>query len=350
MVLLILLAPISSAYWFEPEPHDSLRIISVGDVMLGRGVRKHIQAKGRFYLFSRVAELLQKGDITMCNLESPVVMTGKPMDKKYIFKADTTVLPALVKAGFNCVSVANNHAFDYGTDAFLKSNDNVQSKGIAVVGGGANLEEALKPQAFIVGRQYVGIMGFNDTKTNFIGKNRPAAAPGADIVSLNAVKKYAPLYDFLIIQIHWGYEYKLLPSERQKTLGRKLIDAGADLVIGHHPHWVQGIELYNGKVIAYSLGNFMFDQNGFMENLSAILEIDYRDGALRDVTVHPIDNLTEFHMPRPVNEAVFDEFYTIFQRASRPLGTELYINDGAIHIKLEHDDGATDDHDKKEAK
>lgn len=334
LILCVTTPNINRARWFEFEEEDTFRIISVGDVMLGRGVKKELTKNDNSNLLRDVSDILNKGDITICNLESPVVMEGKPMDKKYIFKADTTVLPRLKKAGFNCVTVANNHAFDFGTQAFLRSMDYLHEEGIRVVGGGKNLSEAISPLTFYIRNLNIGIMGLNDTKTNFIGKNKPAAAPGANCVSVEAVQKYASQYDFFIIHIHWGREYEMYPTDRQTSFAHTLVRAGADLIIGHHPHHLQGIEIYKNSVIAYSLGNFIFDQDFYLCNLTAILNIKYRSGYPEEVLLHPVENISNWHHPRLASGFYFRKIKKILTKASKPFGTEFHVNDSTIHVQL----------------
>ena len=251
-LLLLMLSALAQA-----EP---VRLIFVGDVMLDDGPGK-VVAAGRDPL-APFAALLADADYRIANLECPLATTGKAIPTKiYTFRADPRAVRVL-KGRFDAVSVANNHSGDYGRAAFLETLSVLDGAGIRAFGGGRNLVEAhaplwiekkglriavlgydeFLPRSFEAGADYPGIAWSEDS--HVISDIRAARAAGADIV---------------IPFMHWGWEYEDGPNARQRQLAHAMIDAGADAVVGGHPHVTQGAEVYRGKPIIYSLGNFVFD-------------------------------------------------------------------------------------------
>jgi poly-gamma-glutamate capsule biosynthesis protein CapA/YwtB (metallophosphatase superfamily) len=254
IALLVLLLCASLA---RAEP---VRLIFVGDVMLDEGPGKFIAAGGD--PLAPFADQLAAADYRIANLECPLATTGKAIPTKiYTFRADPRVTRVL-KGRFDAVSVANNHSGDYGRAAFVETLSVLDAAGIRYVGGGRNLAEAhaplwinrntlriavlgyneFLPRAFEAGAEYPGIAWSEDSQV--VADIRAARAAGADVV---------------IPFMHWGWEYEEGSGERQRQLARTMIDAGADAVVGGHPHVTQGAEVYRGKPIIYSLGNFVFD-------------------------------------------------------------------------------------------
>jgi poly-gamma-glutamate synthesis protein (capsule biosynthesis protein) len=243
-----------------PVPADPVRLVFVGDIMLDDGPGRLISRGGD--PLASFASLLEDADYTIGNLECPIATVGKPPENKIVsFRAHPRVLPLLV-GRFDALGVANNHSGDYGQAAFLETLGLLADQGIATFGGGQQLAEAhrplwiargglriavlayneFKPRSFEAGAEWAGIAWSEDSQV--VADIRAARAAGADLV---------------IPFMHWGWERELQPSERQRELARLMIDAGADLVVGGHPHVTQGVEYHQGKLIVYSLGNFVFD-------------------------------------------------------------------------------------------
>lgn len=255
-----LLLVLSTLFFLATAQADPVRLVFVGDVMLDDGPGRAV-ALGRDPLAPFAAQL-RDADFTIGNLECPIATVGKPLDNKiFSFRADPRVVP-LLKGRFDALAVANNHSGDYGKAAFLETLSHLDHAGIAHFGGGRDLASAhaplwierqglriavlgydeFKPRSFEAGADYPGIAWSEDSQV--IGDIRAARAAGADLV---------------IPFMHWGWEREPDPSERQRQLARLMIDAGADVVVGGHPHVTQGAEYYRGKLIVYSLGNFVFD-------------------------------------------------------------------------------------------
>jgi poly-gamma-glutamate synthesis protein (capsule biosynthesis protein) len=255
-VLSLLLAA-SFAVAARAEP---VRLVFVGDIMLDDGPGR-VVASGRDPL-APFAPLLADADYRIGNLECPIATVGQPMDSKiYNFRADPRVLEVL-KGRFDALAVSNNHSGDYGQAAFLETLDHLAQAGIASFGGGRNLAEAHRPLWIEKHGLRIAVLGYNEFKPRSFeaGPHWPGIAWSEDshvLADIRAAR--AAGADLVIPFMHWGWEREPEPTERQRQLARLMIDAGADAVVGGHPHVTQGTETYRGKPIIYSLGNFVFD-------------------------------------------------------------------------------------------
>ena len=244
-------------------PPVAMTLVAVGDVMLGRGVQKRSQTTSDpLYPFTKVAERLRRSHVTLGNLECAITLTGTPAKKPYVFRADQDAAKRLKEVGFTVISMANNHGGDFGREGLLNSLIHLSEAGIGVLGAGPNHEGASAPWiTTLPDGTVVGIIG-----SSIIGSSYPVGRvnPGVHVCTSNRfleeIKTAKSQCDFLTVFPHWGEEYTASPTESQRTMAHKAIDAGADAVIGHHPHWIQEVEFYKGGLIVYSLGNFVFDQ------------------------------------------------------------------------------------------
>ena len=246
-----------------------VRLIFTGDVMLGRSVNKNIvEHADPAWPFIYVADRLRSADITYINLEGPLVASCPVVDTGMVFCGSTDNVAGLVSAGVDIASLANNHATNYGSDGLSSTITTLSANGISPVGVGAPVKLTRHGQNFT-------FLSFND-----IGPY-----PGIDNVDETTlpvtIQNAKVAGQTLIVTFHWGHEYQANPSQRQVRLAHAAIDAGADLVVGAHPHWVQTHELYQGKPIYYSLGNFIFDQEWSAETKRGlVVEFSYLNGEL----------------------------------------------------------------------
>ena len=235
-----------------------------GDVMLDRGVRNSvIKNFNNDYssLFEKL-DILKKSDISFVNLEGPVSDQGVDKRNLYSFRMDPSVAPALAGAGVSIVSVANNHVGDWGRLAYVDTLANLKENEILYTGGGNNSTEAETPTIIEKYGMKIGFLGFSDKGPNDMAVTAEnaglllASNPRFDEIIQNASNQV----DYLIVSFHFGEEYITKHDARQENLAHRAVDNGAKLVIGHHPHVVQDTEVYKNSYIAYSLGNFIFDQ------------------------------------------------------------------------------------------
>jgi poly-gamma-glutamate synthesis protein (capsule biosynthesis protein) len=239
---------------------DPVRLVFVGDIMLDDGPGQVIAA-GRDPL-AYFAAPLADADYTIGNLECPIATVGQPFDNKiFSFRAHPRALP-LLKGRFDALAVANNHSGDYGPAAFLETLTQLDRAGIARFGGGRDLAAAHAPLWIVRQGLHIAVLGFNEYKPRSFeaGPEQPGIAWSEDsqvVADIRAAR--AAGADLVIPFMHWGWERESEPSDRQRQLARTMIDAGADVVVGGHPHVTQGAEYYKGHLIVYSLGNFVFD-------------------------------------------------------------------------------------------
>ena len=239
---------------------EALKLIFTGDIMLDDGPGRLIGKGGDPLLpFSAI---LQDADYRIGNLECAIAESGNQIDNKiYNFRAKPRVM-RILKGRIDAVSLANNHAGDFGHEAFRETMQHLGQAGIQYFGGGRNLSEAHKPLWIERKGLKIAVLGYNEFKPRSFeaGAEWPGVAWSEDdhvIADIRGAK--AAGADLVIPFMHWGWEKENQPSERQRQLARKMIDEGAALVVGSHPHVTQGAETYKGKPIIYSLGNFVFD-------------------------------------------------------------------------------------------
>lgn len=226
-------------------------LLFVGDIMLGRYVETLMKRNGEDYPFAQAETTLQSADAVVGNLEGPIVTDHRQTpDDSLHFSFASTVAPLLKRHNIDYVTLANNHGFDEGEAGFLETQSYLQAAGVGAFGSGREVGDVSPLHDLINGHEVV-FVGFHATQSSF---PRDAAA-----TLLKTTRAQYP-EAFLAVVVHWGAEYQTTANAFQRSLGHAFIDAGADAVIGHHPHVVQNVEDYQGKPIYYSLGNFIFDQ------------------------------------------------------------------------------------------
>jgi poly-gamma-glutamate synthesis protein (capsule biosynthesis protein) len=284
-----------------------LRLVFVGDVMLSRHVGDIITRKGPEFPFEHVHDILIRGDITMGNLESPISSLNSTVCEKrstslwnLCFKASPDSVRGLTYAGFDIMTMANNHALDYKPEIMNDTLIRLTAAGIKYTGVQQSGEEYL-PNATIVQdpRMKVAFLGFNDIGT-YNNSSYPRPWNATEEIVIQAVKKARVEGDIVVVNFHFGEQWNFTPSQRQETLAHLAADSGATIIIGHHSHVIQKIEIYNRSIIAYSLGNFIFDMGSAGDREGAILTVEI-DPDTEQIAGYSFDKVTsnnEFQ-PRP---------------------------------------------------
>lgn len=270
-----------------PSPAEEITMVFVGDVMLSRAVGKLMADKDDYlFPFASTTEVLRAADIAFANLENPISERGATTGSVYSFRADPRAAEGLVEAGFDVVSVANNHIWDYGREAFLDTLSLLESGGIVPVGGGTNYDEAHRPKVITMGKTRVAFLAYSNLLPLALGgkESVPAIARYEDDTLEADIARARELADVVVVSLHWGEEYKNKHNAEQERVARHTIDAGATLIVGHHPHVVQEVEEYRGGLIAYSLGNFVLDQNfSSATGRGLVLFVTLTDGKISEV-------------------------------------------------------------------
>lgn len=244
---------------------DSVNFLAVGDVLLGGPVKSKIDKFGYDHMLGGVASTLNQGDLVFANLETSITVRGLPLKKRFRFRSKPEALAALRRAGINIVNLANNHTLDYGRLGLRDTLDHLKEYDIPYIGAGPNKKRAHKPLIITRNNLKVGFLGY--AVFRFFGVSyKPEKASVAQVSKIihfqENIANLRKHVDVLIVSFHWGREFYIQPNKLQRRLAHAAINAGADLVLGHHPHVLQPSEWYKGKLIVYSLGNFVFFNYG----------------------------------------------------------------------------------------
>jgi poly-gamma-glutamate synthesis protein (capsule biosynthesis protein) len=284
--LLLFLLPLSA--------HGTEIIIqAAGDVMLGGRWEQQVARNGYFHAFERIAPELKKADITLVNLEAPLTRRGEEFtDKKYRFRVHPAAAAALKKAGITTVTLANNHSMDFGKEGLLDTLQQLKKAGIGHVGAGENLAAARKPIFYDIRGIRVAMLGYSLTlPSEFWASNKRAGtAPLLERLVKQDIAAARTQAAIVLVAVHWGEEGTTRLREYQPRLARLMIDSGADAVIGHHPHILQGIEHYKRGVIFYSLGNFAFASKSRIADRTLLVRLHF-DGDKRTAELVPVNIL-----------------------------------------------------------
>ncbi len=275
MKLFIVLLLCFSPYVLSAQ--DSLvTIYFSGDVTLANHFESYV-GSNYDYAFKKIPWFAD-ADISMVNLENPLTDRGNPVDKAFTFQARPDYVKVLQAGGVDIVTLANNHIFDFDTTGVYDTVQNLQRAGIYYVGAGRNLDEARHPVIFYIKGLRIAIWGYYGLGRHSDSHPASADSAGTAMRSLALIRqdilKYKDEADVKIINFHWGLEKAHYPQKSQVYFAHQVIDAGADVIIGHHPHVLQGVEQYHKKFIFYSLGNFIFGGNSRTSEKTVVLRLD----------------------------------------------------------------------------
>lgn len=315
-------------------------ISAVGDIMLDGTARPVMKEQGYDYPFVKMLPYFTGAQIIFGNVEGPLTDRGTPEpDKTFVFRSPPAKVGAALRAaGFNVVSLANNHTLDYGADGLIQTIETLDEVNILHAGAGTDLMAARQPALTQANGLKVAILAYSMTlpENFFAGTNKAGTAFGheaqvrADIV---AAREKA---DIVLVSFHWGQEGKTTLRDYQVRLGHVAIDAGASAVIGHHPHILQGIEQYKNGVILYSLGNFTFGSYSMNSARSAVAQLRFRNARLQSVRLFPI-NVNNFEVqfqPQPLTGAAADAVIDELRMLSAALNTRVHNDNGIGLVTL----------------
>ncbi|HEY7294945.1 MAG TPA: CapA family protein [Dehalococcoidia bacterium] len=325
------LGPVLAAS-LAPPASGSVTIDAMGDLMLARGVAAKVQQYGASWPLGAVSARLRSADLRFANLEFALTNGGTQAHKDYTFRAPPSEVDCLTSAGVNVIDLANNHVLDYGPQGLTDTIAALDRAGVAHAGAGSDAETAHAPVVVQANGLRVAWLAYanvpDDSITGFkardleAGSGKPGVAWGTPDGIARDVANARKSADLVIVALHSGFEYTSKPNSIQTELAHAAIDAGAALVLGAHPHVLQGLEFYHGGLIAYSLGNFVFDldeadlaQYGLPSVLSIILRVRLDATGVTGIEVYPaIINRTDFR-PEPVSGAaaqpVYDRLYKL---------------------------------------
>jgi len=261
--------------------NKTTRIIFTGDLLLDRGVREKIKHKGMDDLFHEsIDAIFLSSDIVVANLECPATKIKEPIHKKFIFRAEPEWLERLESHGITHLNLANNHSMDQGRKGLVDTHKQILKYNMIPLGFGLNAKQACQPTLLTTYPRKVYLLSSLQVPSEnwtFL-ENQPCVCEESIETIAERIEKMKTEDEnaVVIVQLHWGAEHTLKPMILQKQQAYQLIDAGADVIVGHHPHTIQTVELYKKKPIYYSIGNFIFDQKKPINSkgLLVSLEID----------------------------------------------------------------------------
>jgi len=332
--LLILFAAIVSSLVLSIEIHaqeTTIELVAVGDILLDRGVARRIGREGVGRVFAGVKEEIAAADVAFGNLENPLASRCRRAAKKISFQARPAHADALAGAGFDLVSLANNHTLDCGKSGLLETIDHLKARGLRWAGAGPTPAAAEAPAVLTVNGIKIAFVVFTDVEP-LVGPGRGAwagvARASAPALS-RAVAAARESADVVVVSLHWGVEYASRPSARQRELAQAAVEAGADLVLGHHTHTLQGLEAFapgrtRRALVAYSLGNFVFDSPPSLGRRvveSVILRCRFGKDGLISAEVLPV--VLDKYLPRPAAPAEASAILSRLAELSAELGTNL---------------------------
>ena len=262
-------------------------------MIFDRNVKALISTRGGKAPLAGVAARLRRADVTVGNLESNLSRSGSPWPGKDVtFRGDPRGIEGLKSSGFDFVALGNNHVLDYGSTSLRDTLANLDRAGIRHAGAGMNYAAAWKPAVVTRDGATVAFLSFSHVlPAGFIATgSKPGLARGRGNMNnvSTAIRAAQKRYDYVLVSFHWGVEYKDYANADQVRDARKAVDAGADMVLSHHPHVIQGIEFYKGKLIAYSLGDFVFDHYSRKTGEAFILDAKLGPSGIRDVVATPV--------------------------------------------------------------
>jgi poly-gamma-glutamate capsule biosynthesis protein CapA/YwtB (metallophosphatase superfamily) len=303
------------------DPTAAWTLVAAGDILLDRGVARQVFAldKGPDFPFDggtaritsirccssfgwpvpttertgnrgAVRELLRGGDLTMANLESAVVPNARIATGGFRFHGRPEMLDGIANAGFDLMSLANNHIGDAREQGILNAMRELEERGIAHVGAGRTPAEARRPAIMEVGGQRVAVLACDAIAPRYHARpDRVGAQACRDERLVDEIRATREAADVVIVFPHWGREYRVAPRPYQRQLAADWVGAGADMVIGAHSHWAGAMEEIDGRLVFYSLGNFVFDQTWQTETqLGLVIELTFAGSDLVQAWLHPV--------------------------------------------------------------
>ena len=290
-------------------------VVLLGDFLPGASAAEVIRKKGFNYLFDGIRPHTQGVDTLFLNLETPLSRRGSAMEKKkYTFRSSPGVASVLKQEGVHAVTLANNHILDYGTEALSDTITNLRQAGVSFTGAGSNWQKAAQTASVTTPIGTIRFQGYSNTlpKSYWAKKDRPGTLYGSEkAVSTTLLRNRGE--GPLIATFHWGAELMTEPKEYQENLARLAVESGATLVVGHHPHVPQPIEIYEGVPIFYSLGNFSFGSYSKSSKVGLMVIAEFQeDGKCISLEVYPlhVDNHEVHFSPRPITglegQRIFD--------------------------------------------
>jgi poly-gamma-glutamate synthesis protein (capsule biosynthesis protein) len=321
----------------QDSTNHTFSLAVVGDLQMGGSALPVIRTKGWDYPFDSTRHIIQSAGLALANLEAPFTNAGIPFDKTFTFRVPTRFARGIAESGFDVLTLANNHILDFGPEGLRSTMNILDSLGIAYCGAGQNIEEAERGVILERGKWRIGFLAYSMTYPTEFWATRSewgTAYPRHLEKNVRTMKKKA---DLVVVSFHWGGELKSHPKPYQRRHAHLAIDSGADLVIGHHPHVLQGLEIYRDRLIAYSLGNYVFGSYSQNARDSIILRVLFSEYGLLQAEAIPISvfNPEVLFQPRILRGRDRDNVIRMLNQISSSLnqGKEILQPTGFIELE-----------------
>ena len=323
----------------QAKDSQTIKIGLAGDVMIGRTVNDLLSTKPSHNLWGTMLPELKKQNVVIVNLETAITKHDKAVPKVFNFKTDPKNVTVLKQANIGIVSNANNHILDYNQQGLRDTLKTLDKAKIAHVGAGKNTEQARKPYFFKINNTRFAILGATDNEPTWVaGPNKPGTnyIEVGDKQFLEDIKKAKKQVDILIVTLHWGPNMKEYPSQKFINYAHKMIKSGADVVAGHSAHVMQGIEIFEKKLIIYDMGDFIDDYAITQElrnDLSALFSIVIKNKKVVDLNITParISNMVVNKANKKDAELIFE----LLTKRSKQFKTTFYKqNSGQLYLAL----------------
>jgi len=253
---------------------DWLVIQGTGDVAVDPDYIPALAEEGWDHAWTGVDGLFLEDDLTVINLECVPSDLGTPLNKEFVFRCPPEALPSVKANGVDVANMGNNHSGDFGKEALVDGRDNLIAAGIGAVGAGRDVEEAGAPALFEVNGWRIAVVGFGGVAPNdgwYATADSPGMRSGDDTASMvEAVQTADQQADLVVVTVHWGMELDTTPRQDDIERAHAMIDAGADIIFGHHPHRMQPLEMIDGASVFWSLGNFVWPHNSVASATTAV--------------------------------------------------------------------------------
>jgi len=314
-------------------------VLFVGDILLANEAERHIHKKGLEYPFWKIKQELLKYDFIFANMESPITSRGEPVeDKPYVFRVKPDDAVCLRDLKIDAVSISNNHLMDYNNEGMEDTIKTLDRLNIRHTGGGRNLTEARRPAILKYGDTSIVILAYcnRPPEDYYATDSKPGTSPLDLAMIREDIESYKLPNNIVVVSLHWGIEQTHQPLPAQVSEAHAILDAGADAIIGHHPHWPQGIELYHGKPVVYSLGNFINGYINPVERDNIATAFYYNGNSLELIKIVPLAgrNRQIKFQPRVLEGTQATDFLKLIRSLSLKLKTEIKIAEGVGLIDM----------------
>jgi len=316
----------------EPAPS----VIVAGDIMLGERAKKAVAEFGSDYPFDGVLPLLRRAPIVLANLEGPFAEKAQKQRRNFSYRVDVSLAKSLSRAGINVVTLANNHLMDCGRAGVLETLDALSNAEVLALGAGTNERTAHAPVILKAGAMRIGLLGYYWNSRTAAGEDLPGSATDLPEALEGDISSLRKNVDRVVVTFHWGVPYEREPSSEDRAKARFAVDCGADAVVGHHPHIIQPFEIYRGRPIFYSVGNFAFGSgNSRAEGLLVGLRFEAEKTV---VHVHPLyvknrDPRVNYQ-PKVLTGKSAERVLARLAEISGDSATFLKVQNGRGHIEL----------------